>query len=151
MTYQVSQCFTWSKWIKQMNQHGLDGCLMLQISLIKASSANDSTGSIPNLIHPWSVWLSNLSIIINQITNWKSTISQLLMMDGSINQSTRRSIPISQSPNAPQPEAAPMPWGLAVTAAKRSLVKGRRSTCRSMKPSALDIHKLWTRSLKKSR
>ena len=101
MTYQVSQCFTWSKWIKQMNQHGLDGCLMLQISLIKASSANDSTGSIPNLIHPWSVWLSNLSIIINQITNWKSTISQLLMMDGSINQSTRRSIPISQSPNLP--------------------------------------------------
>ena len=85
-TYHDLSGFTWSKWIKQMNQHGLDGCVMLQISLIKASSANDSTGSIPNLVHPWSVWLSNLSIIINQITNWKST---------------RKSIPISQSPNLP--------------------------------------------------
>ena len=85
-TYHDLSGFTWSKWIKQMNQHGLDGCVMLQISLIKASSANHSTGSIPNLVHPWSVWLSNLSIIINQITNWKST---------------RKSIPISQSPNLP--------------------------------------------------
>ena len=132
-TYHDLSGFTWSKWIKQMNQHGLDGCVMLQISLIKASSANDSTGSNSQFSPPL-ICLTFQSFHHHQSNN-ELEINQKIHPNLPISQSPN--LPISQSPNAPQPEAALMPWGLAVTALKRSLVKGRRSTCRSMKPSAL--------------
>ena len=145
-----------------MNQHGLDGCVMLQISLIKASSANDSTGSIPNLVNPWSVWLSNLSIIINQITNWKSTRKSIpISQSPNLPSSQSPNLPISQAPNLPISQSPNLPthrnlkplWCREGSQSQRlrghlSKVAGAPADPWSHQHS---FHKLWTRSLKKSR